>query len=608
MKKILHLITAGLLGFAFQSQAQISQGGFPKSYDLKSNIEVPSHQAILPDWNSYIKEEEKADDFSKPYLIGLFTETNIQFPASGDFSTHENGNIIWKTAIEVKNAPALGLYFDQFHLPKGVSLFIHNENQKHVLGAYTEENNSSIDDMFATEAIQGDIAYIELNISNPDLIDDIKLHIDRALVYFRAYESTIPYASDDWVLIGSPDPYQLEGSSSICMIDANCPEGNGYEDQKRASVQIITISGQGAGMCSATIINSHGNDTETCRPLLMTASHCESSGSGVTNSSYSQFLTRFNFEKAQCGSSTKATQSTMTGANFLTRSYYNPNASANQLTNDFLLLELRTKIPASYNAYHAGVRLDYSIPETTGNLKNIGFHHPAGDIKKLIFSKDLYIYGNTAQQSDHWVMQVNSNKTESGAAQGSSGSGLFDAHGYYIGTASTAGNYANINGCSTNGKGQGGAQFFDVLNYVQVQKAISYTHANQNYNSINPYINPSNANINVIEGLDCNATDNPDPDPPVSVDELNQNFGSSMKIYPNPVNKEEGLFIQTNFRFEQNLEFNMYDIQGKLIQTNQSNHVKDQVLKLDIKDVNSGMYIIEISNGVQKSSHKVLIK
>ena len=69
-----------------------------------------------------------------------------------------------------------------------------------------------------------------------------------------------------------------------------------------------------------------------------------------------------------------------------------------------------------------------------------------------------------------------------------------------------------------------------------------------------------------------------------------------MKIYPNPVNKEEGLFIQTNFRFEQNLEFNMYDIQGKLIQTNQSNHVKDQVLKLDIKDINSGMYIIEISN------------
>lgn len=605
MKKILYLITAGLLGFAFQSQAQISQGGFPKSFDLKSNIEVSNQHAALPDWESYIKEEEKEDDFSKPYLIGLFTETNIQFPASGEFHTNENGDLIWKTALEVKNAPALGLYFDQFHLPKGVSLFIHNENQKHILGAYTEENNNSIDDMFATEAIQGEKAYIELNISNPDLIDDIKLNIDRALVYFRSYENTLPYAAEDWTLIGSQDQFGLEGASSNCMINANCSEGVGYERQKRASVQIIVITSGGAGLCSATIVNSEGNDAQTCRPLLLTASHCESSGAAITNTSYSQLLTRFNFEKDQCSGGPAATQSTMTGANFLTRSYYDPNASANQLNNDFLLLELRNKIPAHYNAYHAGIRMNYDLPQLTGNQKNIGFHHPAGDVKKLIFSKDLYIYGNTSQQSNHWVVQTNTNKSEGGAAQGSSGSGLFDGEGYYLGVASTAGNTSFISGCGLNGKNQTGSQFFNVLNYTQVQKAISYSHSNPAFNSIEPYINPNNENISVIEGLDCN---NPDDNGPVAIEDLDDKFGSSIKIYPNPVNKEEGLFIQTNFRFEQNLEFNMYDIQGKLIQTNQSNHVKDQVLKLDIKDINSGMYIIEISNGVQKSSHKVLIK
>lgn len=599
---------AGIIGFAANADAQISQGGIPLSYGLHQEIDQQPIQAALPNWEEYLKKETKEDDFSKPYPIGLFSETNLSFPESGTFYTNEQNQLIWKAALHINNAKALGLYFSNFKLPKGVQLFVHNDNKQHVLGAYTSDNNSE-DGLFAIEAIQGSTAHIELNISDPTLMDDIQLNINQALVYFRAYENTSIYADEsEYILINNTDPYSLEGSSSTCMINANCAHSEGYENQKRASVQILVPSGQGVGLCSATMINSYGNNATTCKPLLLTASHCESSGLGISNIAYSQLITRFNFEKNQCTGGPAATQTSMTGANFLTRSEYSPSMSASNLNNDFLLLELRNKIPAAVNAYLAGIRLDYNLPYIENNDKFIGFHHPSGDVKKLIFSDEIYIYNSSPQNSFHWVLQTNTDKSEGGAAQGSSGSGLFDGAGYHIGIASTAGNNAYISGCNLNGKGQGSAQFFNVLNYYQTQKANTYTHNQSAYKSISSFVNPTNANIAVIEGLDCNNPTEEPTDPDISVDELNKQFGKSIKIYPNPTSTSQGINIKTNFRFNENITFKLFDIQGKIIQTNHINQVKDQILKLETSELKPGMYLLEITNGYQKTTEKVLIQ
>lgn len=604
------LILAFLLSFA--AKAQISQGGIPESYHQKSLNEVTKHVASLPDWESFIKEE--SEEFNKPYLIGLFTETNINFPESGKFYTTEKNELIWKTAIHVKGAPALGMYFENLYLPKGVKLFVHNENKKHVLGAYTHENNNEIDSKFAIEAIQGETAYIELNITNSELIDEIQLNLDKALVYFRAYENTLNYASEeDMVLIGNPDPYQLEGSSSTCMINANCSPGTHYENQKRATVQLLFSYGQqGAGLCSGTIINSVGNTKETCRPLLMTASHCENSGTWTTNTQFSQLIVRFNFEKTNCNGGPAATQRTITGANYLTRSYYYQNMPTNQLNEDFLLVELRNKIPEVYNAYHAGVRLNYNLPSpSNSNEKFIGFHHPAGDIKKIIFANNLVTWGNqNPQNSVHWILNSNTNKTEGGAAQGSSGSGLFDPKGYYIGTASTAGSYGNIQGCNVDGKGHGGAQFFNLVNYSQVQKAMTYTHSNSSYISIKSFINPNNSNVNTIEGMDCYAdTDGggDEIDPPVAIEELNENFANSIKLYPNPTSVNGYFNIKTNFRFKQDLQIKIINVEGKVVKLLEASDVEDQTFRVDLDNLKPGMHLIQITNGIQKSTHKLMI-
>lgn len=606
--KWISLSLAGLLGLNLNGNAQISQGGIPLSFGIQQEIQNNVIHAPLPDWEAYLQKETEESDFSKPYPIGLFSPTNLSFPEAGHFYSNEKNELIWKAALEINGANALGLYFSEFNLPKGVKLFIHNDNQQHILGAFTDENNTE-DGLFAIEAIQGNIAHIELNISDVSTLKDIQLTIDKALVYFRAYENTSIYADNsEFILINSTDPYGLEGSSSTCMINANCSQSEGYEKQKRASVQILIPFGQGVGLCSATMINSHGNNANTCKPLLLTASHCESSGTRVTNAAYSQFITRFNFEKNQCTGGAAATQTTMVGANFLTRSYYNPSSSVSSLSDDFLLLELRNKIPASVNAYLAGVRLDYNLPSPEINEKYIGFHHPSGDVKKIIFSNDVYIYNNTPQSSYHWVLQTNPNKSEGGAAQGSSGSGLFDSKGYHIGIASTAGNNTYIAGCGLNGKGQSGAQFFNVLNYYQTQKANTYTHSNPNYNSIQSFINPNNANISLIEGLECNDPTTEPEEPGISVEELNNQFGNSIKIYPNPTRAAQGLNIKTNFRFNENLSFNLFDIQGKIIKSYQINQIKDQILQLELEGINSGMYLLEISNGYQKSTEKILIQ
>lgn len=596
------VLTIGLLAFPFLSQAQINQGGIPLSYSEESQINTPVHSYLLPDWNAYL-EEEKTDEFSKPYMIGLFATTDVQFPESGEFYRNSKNQLMWRTAVKITGAPSIGLYMDEFHLPKGVKMYVHNENKRHILGAYTEENNSLEDGLFAIEGIQGDVAYIELNIEEESVTDQIRLSINQSLVYFRSYEPTLRYINeDDFVFIDNPDQYGLEGESSTCMINANCPPGDNYRDQQRAAVQLIFITNQGAGVCSGTIINSVGNDAETCRPILLTASHCEFNGTGVSNAAYSQLITRFKFQNPDCAGNTTAKQRSMTGANFLTRSEYNPNWNANQINHDFLLLELRNKIPETHTPYLAGVNLTTTMPSTSGSGKHfIGFHHPSGDVKKLLYTKNLSTWGSGG---NNWIVQTNSDKTEGMAAQGSSGSGLFDANGNIIGIASTAG--GQIQGCGTNGKGQGGAQSMNFINYYKVTEANNYSHSNSNYNSIKSHINPNNANVTSIPGLDCyasggvNITDD--------LDQLNNKFENSITIYPNPVQNGEYLSIKTNFKEEQNLNIRLIDIQGRTVQDATINHVTDHTLKMNIANLPNGMYMLHIDNGIQKTTHKVMVR
>lgn len=52
---------------------------------------------------------------------------------------------------------------------------------------------------------------------------------------------------------------------SFCQINANCPEGDDYQDQKASSVAMLMPIGRGVGMCSGNLIN---NVEETLSHIL----------------------------------------------------------------------------------------------------------------------------------------------------------------------------------------------------------------------------------------------------------------------------------------------------------------------------------------------------
>ncbi|RYE37332.1 MAG: hypothetical protein EOP21_14255, partial [Hyphomicrobiales bacterium] len=205
-----------------------------------------------------------------------------------------------------RKAPAIGLYYDAFQLPAGVQFYLSNANGRQVVGAYTEANNSA-DGLFANEAVQGEVVNLELDIAPAVDLRTIKLHVDKAMVYFRSYEHLNVYRGTT----RDPDPYDLEGSSSTCMINSKCPLGVNYPNQRKASLQVLvrTAGGDLLGSCSGTMINNTGNTTAACKQYVLTATHCEDNNS-TSNNTFSQFLFRFNFEKAACTGGAAATVNT----------------------------------------------------------------------------------------------------------------------------------------------------------------------------------------------------------------------------------------------------------------------------------------------------------
>src|SRR5690606_20884615 len=110
-------------------------------------------------------------------------------------------------------------------------------------------------------------------------INAIEFHINEVASYFRGALPEFRYYSDeeslkDVSVIGAYDNVFFEGSS-VCMINAKCPEGDGFENQRKATVHTLIVAGGYIYTCSGTMVNKLDNSPSSCTPLLLTASHCE---------------------------------------------------------------------------------------------------------------------------------------------------------------------------------------------------------------------------------------------------------------------------------------------------------------------------------------------
>jgi hypothetical protein len=598
MRKI-YLSLAMLMSAGFCTHAQLSDGGLPVS--MQSQIQdqyIPVNQLVLPDWETArVKaEQDEMKGITRPYLVGLPVAADISFPNSGTIITLANGDQVWRAKVNIESAPALGFHYDNFKLPEGVKLYLSNANGRHIIGGYSSKNNAE-DHHFANEPVQGSTVNIELNINRGVHLSDISLHIYKIMVYFRSYEYLNQYAGDDATQSKptDPDPFNLEGSSSTCGINAICPVGVNYPKQRKATVQILS----NGGACSATMINNIGNTLANCKQYLLTATHCDPDND-TSNSHFTELLIRFNFEKAQCTGGAAATVNTMQSANFRARANYT-NTQFPEINGDFMLLELRSAIPLSWDAYLAGWNRSATVPATlTYPKRYIGFHHPAADIKKVSISNDINPNGEAGGSmgpGTHWqIFNVDSGGIEGG----SSGSGLFDGDGRLIGIASVAGD-PDMN-CAVNGKGTEAA-FFKYVAYSKMSLDWNYSiDGSANYRKLQPWLDPANTGAITLDAVKSNCTGG------VSsiTNTANEAFGNSISIYPNP--STTGIVTaKVNFKETNDLTVEVYNVAGAKQNVFTIPGVLNGSFTFNLSQYANGMYLLKFSNGSSVTTKKIML-
>ncbi len=566
-------------------RAQIGKGGLPESVQLHNDQQyVPVHTATLPDWESF-RAKEKTDiaaGIPKPLILSLSTPTDISFPGSGSIVTLDNGRRIWRSRLRIDQAPAIGCYYDRFHLPRGVRYYISNGNGAQILGAFTEDNNTQ-GGHFANEAVQGSVVNLEMDIDPGVNLDDIDFHIYRSAVYFRSYEYLNTYAGDQ--TIDAIDSF-LDGSASVCTINAICPLGSAYPNQRKATVQILDPFG---GACSATMINNTGNSPGNCKQYLLTASHCQGDNDTVS-SAFDEMIVRFNFERAQCTGGGIPESKSMTGLNFVARSFFDENS----IKGDFLLLQMRQNIPLSWNVTLNGWNHDPNHATTVAAPKKlIGFHHPSGDNKKV-----------TSSQSMTGSLMLWTTVIDTGyGARGSSGSGFFDGDGYLIGIASTAAIMTDMP-CGENKFGDQ-VDYFRRVNYSRLSFDWDYTIDGTNpKRKLKPWLDPANTGVLTLKGVksDCSALEGSG----TSIRNTTTQLGDAIGVYPNPSTNGK-VTAQINLQETAMLSADIYDVTGKKQQHINLGNVKSGAFNFDLSRYANGMYFIQFTDGAATTTKKVML-
>jgi hypothetical protein len=598
MKKML-LALSFVAGCTFMSRAQISTGGLPLSLvspeaaNADQYFTPVSYQA--PDLQQVMLEDAKASRTDpKPYRAGILIHTDFTFPQSGTFTTLSDGKKMWRGQINIANAPALLFYYDQFHLPHGVKLFITNANKKQIVGAFTENNNAE-DGRFASQEVQGGVVNFELDIDQNVNIENIKLHVNKAGYMYRSVEHLQQFAgNEDGGTAAKPTADPFAGYSSVCEVNAICPAGQSYPEQRKATVRIIMPMGNNyVGFCTGTLINNTKGD---CTPYVLTATHCEATNSKI-NDTFSDWMFFFNFEAPDCAGNTVAPNGTyMTGADFVSRANYNENNPS--IIGDFLLLKLKSKVPASYGAYFAGWNRSATVP---ANATYINFHHPSGDMKKLAITNSISPNGTFNQwstQGTHWAV----NFTTGGNEGGSSGSALFDANGRIIGDLSGG---SDNQGCAvdTNAHGDPATLGKDAV-YSKISRNWEYPEGNGVANAqLKPWLDPLNTGFMTTNSLSASGTCN---SPTTGITNTNAELDNAVTVYPNPVINGT-LRLRVNMDKATDLAVSIYDITGARKAVYNLKQVRSGEYTFDMGSYANGTYMISISNGEATTSKKVML-
>ena len=420
--------------------SQNSIGGIPYSIKNKNTLETELKLMPILDIDELLKEDSNQPP-ATPYRYGYKFDVNYNLDNSGAWTTLPNGDRVWSLTIHSEGAYAISLEYNQFFLPEGSSLYIINQDQTTIHGAYTEKNNQE-DMLFASPLVQGDITILEyyepLNVIHQGFISiDFIIH---------DYKDILGFSSSR--------------ESRTCGDNVVCPSADAFENQVNATSWLD----MGGYICSGSMVNNTNFDLT---PYYWTAWHC------VVGDNPSTFRFYFDYETSTCSGSWASNGSYEYGGSLL--------ASSNGMDPDYALI-LITDNTISDGIFYAGWDKSSSSPSIS-----CGVHHPNGDPKKINFDDDnAYNSGpvnwgdpdydgddDVSPSGSHWRITWD----EGGTEGGSSGSPAYNTSGRLIG---------QLTGGSGNCSSGSGQDYYGKFSRA--------------FDEVSQWLDPNNTNETYIDG------------------------------------------------------------------------------------------------------------
>lgn len=412
LKYLLVLFVVLSFGSAtISAYGQVERGGVPRSFQLHLSQKSQSLpvEIAAPDMQAIQREDYDDAMHEKSYRVGVEVPVSISTTNSGQWDNLPAGGRIWRVTIICNGAQALGLNYDDLHLPEGADIFVYTPDQKYVIGALTK-TEIPLNQKFATRPLSGDALVLEYY--EPDHTTEQALINISGLVYiYRGFEAQ---NSDNTKSV----------SSGSCEVNVNCSEGDNWQKQKQGVVKILTKVGSRYYSCTGSLLN---NTAQDFKGFLLTASHCSKDSNGGVSSAddYTQWIFYFNYEYSGCVPS-GTTLSTIVGVQKLATS-----DKPTDIGSDFLLMRSLKSIPPQYNPYYCG------WDAGNGNSSSgVCIHHPDGDVKKIsTYTSSLGSGTWESTPNTHWLVTWAGTTNGYGVTEGgSSGAPLFDDEGLIIGT------------------------------------------------------------------------------------------------------------------------------------------------------------------------------
>lgn len=537
---------------AITTIAQINIGGEPESF-RNSNFIKPLEHIQVPALDlDFVRSQDKVRVQGSFEASARKVSVNVGLNNSGTWTVLASGDRVWRAFIEAQGALATELFFDEYQLPEGATLYIHDPAGEQLLGGFTNANNQ-VSGRFATDLILGPSCILEYYEPAAVAGEGI-LHVSSLGYSYKQVHAPAMAKADD------------------CEVDVACSESNGWGDQVSSVVRLRTVDGNLIGWCTGSVVN---NTAQDCTPFVLTAMHC---GETASNADFQDWKFYFNYQRPSCGFGPATAGQVITGSFHRADS----NDGGGTSGSDFLLVEIDTDIPTNYAPFYAG--WDAS---GVGSNSGVCVHQPNGDEKKIsTYTNNILTISLPGSVGAYWRVVWSATVNGHGVTEeGSSGSPLFNDQKHIIGTLTAGESYCN----SVVPGGQNQPDYFGKMSY----------HWDDNSNptdDLKEFLDPTNSGATTLDGSfdPCNAA--------IGIEE---NDFSNLELYPNPSTGSFNISLANDQRMEKVEVFNAI---GALVLSEAMS--ADLLVTIDLSNFENGTYHIQVEgeNGQRFSKPLLLLK